>query len=688
MPAKHGWYKTAYRRAVIDMHIPDWDENFLARFDASRYAARLVEAKAQSIVAYGHSHAGLFNYPTKIGRQHAAQKGRNVLGEIVAACHEKGIAVVVYMSLIFDRWCADNHPEWRMVMHDGKPFGEGARQRVLCPNSPYRDYVRGFVEEICTNFDVEGLRFDMTFWPGYCYCKHCARRFADEVGGDLPRTVDWFDPKWVAFQRRREAWLVEFASVATLAVRKLKPAASVEHQSSTYPLGPSFGVTDALTAQNDFLQGDFYGDALQGSFVRKLLEDLTPNRPFGYETSVKTELKNHTAVKSEPLLEAKAAAALADSAAFIFIDGIDPSGTIDPRPYERMGRVFGRLMPYYEQLGGERARDVAIYYSLVSKFNPSAGRKDVAQLDNTDAHTTAAMQAARRLIGAHVPFGVVTRHSLAKLEGVKVLVLPGVIVMNDREIEALRAWVREGGALYASGGTSLCDESGHVRQDFGLVDVFGVSLKQADWRPRAHYVAPTAAGLAHFGEFDATYPAFVTGYSLEVSARPGASVLATTTLPWPAPDPSRFSSIHSDPPWQSTDRPEVVLNHFGKGRSVYTSSVLETVPELAPTFLSLVRSLSPDGWRFEVEAPECVEATLFHQPDRHRYVLSLVNFQPTLPNIPVDGIKVALRLEGGRVRAVRELKAGQAVAFDQRGGSVTFTAPRLETLAMFAVEVG
>ena len=23
------WYETAYRRAVIDMHIPDWDEKFL-----------------------------------------------------------------------------------------------------------------------------------------------------------------------------------------------------------------------------------------------------------------------------------------------------------------------------------------------------------------------------------------------------------------------------------------------------------------------------------------------------------------------------------------------------------------------------------------------------------------------------------------------------------------------------------
>ena len=82
---------------------------------------------------------------------------------------------------------------------------------MCCPNSPYRDYARAHAEEICRLFDFEGLRFDMTFWPTVCYCPHCQRRFAAEVGGELPRMIDWDDPRWVAFQRRREAWLSEFA---------------------------------------------------------------------------------------------------------------------------------------------------------------------------------------------------------------------------------------------------------------------------------------------------------------------------------------------------------------------------------------------------------------------------------------------------------------------------------------------
>ena len=217
------WYETAYRRAVIDMHIPDWDEKFLSQFDADQYVEMLVKSRAQSIVAYGQSHVGLFNYPTKVGQQHRGLKGRNILGEVIERCHAHDIAVVIYTSLIFDRWAADQHPEWRMVTHDGKPQGEGGRHGVLCPNSPYREYVRAFVEEICRMFDFEGMRFDMTFWPSLCFCQHCQKRFADEVGGEIPRTIDWLDERWVAFARRREAWLAEFAAVATDTVRKLKP---------------------------------------------------------------------------------------------------------------------------------------------------------------------------------------------------------------------------------------------------------------------------------------------------------------------------------------------------------------------------------------------------------------------------------------------------------------------------------
>jgi hypothetical protein len=682
------WYANAYRRAVIDMHIPDWDDAFFAKFDPEVYVRMLVQSRAQSIVCYCQSHVGLFNYPTRVGKQHAGWHGRNVLQEMIDGCHQHHIAVVLYCSLIFDRWAGDTHPEWRIRTWDGKIQGEGGRHAVLCPNSPYREYVRRFVEEVCATFDFEGIRFDMTFWPTLCFCQHCQDRFAQVVGGPIPTTIDWLDERWVAFQRCRERWLVEFAEIPTATVKRLKPGVSVEHQSSTYPLHWNFGVTEALAPQNDFLQGDFYGDQLQGSFVRKLLERISPHRPFGYETSVSVELRDHTAMKAESLLEAKASAAIADAAAFIFIDAIDPIGTVNPRAHRRMGRIFDRLMPYYPHLGGDRVADVAIYYSLESKFDMSSNGRHVREPDLTDAHTKSSMQVASALIRGHLPFGVITKTSLGQLPNFDVLVLSNVNMMDDEECQRIRAWVESGGKLIATGGSSLVDKHGRMRQNFMLADVFGIDLVKANWTPRKHYISPTAAGYDLFPEFDRQYPAYCSGYGFEVRARSGSVVLATTTEPWLDADSSKFSSIHSDPPWKSTANPEIVHHHFGKGACIYCSSLIETMDVLRDTFVRLVRRLHAD-FRFEVDAPACVEATLFRQPDRKRYLFCLVNFQKEMPNIPIESLVCRIRLDANeRVGAVRHLPDAREVMLSKsRDGQIEFVASRLETLSMYEVEI-
>ena len=167
------WFQNAWRRAVIDMHIPDWDPKFLSEFDADQYVEALFRSRAQSIVCYAHSHVGLFNYPTKIGKQHAGLNGRDIVAEMIERCHRRDIAVVLYTSLIHDRWAFDTHPEWRGKHARGFEFGTNSRYGIVCPNSPYREYVRAWVREICERFDFEGMRFDMTFWVGVCYCDDC-----------------------------------------------------------------------------------------------------------------------------------------------------------------------------------------------------------------------------------------------------------------------------------------------------------------------------------------------------------------------------------------------------------------------------------------------------------------------------------------------------------------------------------
>ncbi|MEQ8846760.1 alpha-amylase family protein [Botrimarina sp.] len=682
------WYRNAYRRAVIDMHIPDWDPGFLAEFDPQRYADALVASRSESIVCYAHSHVGLFNYPTRVGRQHAAWKGRDAFGEVLRACRERGVAVVAYVSLIFDRDCADTHPEWRITRWDGQPQPSG-RHGFCCPNTGYSDYVSRFATELCERYEVDGVRFDMTFWPGLCYCDRCRDRYASEVGGEIPVIVDWLDPRWVAFQRARSRWLEEFAGVATNAVKAVRPSASVEHQSSTYTGDWRNGVVGGLAKWNDFLQGDFYGSALQGSFVRKLLERLSPNRPFGYETSLSVSLQDHTATKPESLLTAKAAAAVADAAAFIFIDAINPDGSVRHAAHEKMGRAFDGLMPCYKELGGERVVDVLGYYSLESKFDFAENGRHVRHPPEGDSHTTAAMNSASRLLGRHTLYGVVTKESLDQLQRAKVLVLSDVNMMDAEECQRIREWVAGGGRLYASGHTSLVDKSGRRHDDFQLADVFGVSAREPIWTNQKRFLAPTAAGGGHFGEYNVDNPAFFNGPGMTVAERAGADVLATRTLPWESGDPRRFASIHSDPPWRPTGVPELTRYAYGRGVCIYSAAPIENSDVLADTFVRLIAALNTQP-TLVLNGPGCVEATVFDQPDRGRLLLTLVNFQEALlkrgdRNVPVPPLDVRLR-PPRRLREVRHLATGERVPFRASGGAITMRTPQIDTLCMLAME--
>ena len=94
------------------MHIPDWDPAFLSGVDPDEFVNALARSCAQS-------HVGLFNYPTNIGKQHASLGGSDLVAELIDRCHAHGISVVLYVSVIHDRWASDQNPDWRIIHPNG-----------------------------------------------------------------------------------------------------------------------------------------------------------------------------------------------------------------------------------------------------------------------------------------------------------------------------------------------------------------------------------------------------------------------------------------------------------------------------------------------------------------------------------------------------------------------------------------
>jgi hypothetical protein len=80
------------------------------------------------------------------------------------------------------------------------------------------------------------------------------------------------------------------------------------------------------------------------------------------------------------------------------------------------------------------------------------------------------------LVEARIPFEMVHDRLLDEehLASLRTLVLPDVLALSDAQCAQLRAFVERGGGLVATNETSLHDEHGVRRKDFGLADLFGV----------------------------------------------------------------------------------------------------------------------------------------------------------------------------------------------------------------------
>ena len=149
------------------------------------------------------------------------------------------------------------------------------------------------------------------------------------------------------------------------------------------------------------------------------------------------------------------------------------------------GQVFKRLERFERYLGGQSIQDVAIYFDVASVFareengtstSPARYIGDPIKTASTaTAHRNAALSAARNLIRAHIPFGVVTRKNLNDLVHDRIIVLPNVVMLDNEEIEALKVYVSKGGGLYASKLTSIVNIDGQRQANFMLAELFGVT---------------------------------------------------------------------------------------------------------------------------------------------------------------------------------------------------------------------
>jgi hypothetical protein len=305
------------------------------------------------------------------------------------------------------------------------------------------------------------------------------------------------------------------------------------------------------------------------------------------------------------------------------------------------------------------------------------------------------------LVEGRVPFEMVNDRLFdpEHLKDYKLLILPNIAALSDRQCDQLRKFVEGGGSLVATFETSLYNEDGKLRSDFGLSDLFGVSFNNKVEGPmRNSYLklkSDPATGTFHpvLKGLEDAYRIINTIYQVDVV--PNAEFPSPVTLIPTYPD-LPMEDVY--PRVEDTDTREVYLRQAGKGRVVYIPGDLDR---------SFWQIMSVDhgkllanaiNWALNeepivsVHGPGVVDTTVWRQ--QHSMTVHLVNLTnpmmmkgPFRELIPVEATVHVKVPSNAKVTAVHLVMADHSPAFEMNKGMVIVKVPRILDHEIMALDL-
>lgn len=168
----------------IDFHTMPGVTDFAKHIDAEATADLFASAHVTWVNLFARCNIGFSYYPTKIGIPYPGMQ-RDLLGELIEACHKRDIGVTAYLNIDLDHELFRLHPEYCRVNQDGSVL----EQRIVdnnfyrsgCLNGAYRSYLMAEIREILTK-DPDGIFCDCLI-PKPCWCETCRAKM-EKLGID------------------------------------------------------------------------------------------------------------------------------------------------------------------------------------------------------------------------------------------------------------------------------------------------------------------------------------------------------------------------------------------------------------------------------------------------------------------------------------------------------------------------
>jgi hypothetical protein len=727
------WYRRALRWGQTNITEKDpvrYDIDWWRRF-WKRTETQAVIVNAGGIVAY---------YPSEFPLHYRAQflNGRDLFGELTEAAHKDGLFVMARMDS--NRTSEDfyrAHPDWFTRDRSSNPY-RAADKYISCINSPYYDeYLPSVLREIIERSHPEGITDNS--WAGMgreniCYCANCERKFRAAKSLPLPAEANWDDPayrQWIVWSYARRVELWELNNRVTQAAGGPDCIWSGMNSGSVSAQARSFRDMREISRRAHIMMLDYQrrdddtgfqqnGDT--GKRVHELMgwDKLAPESMAMYQSG-----PGYFRLASKTPAEAR----------MWMIAGL--AGGIQPwwhhiAAYHEDRRMYQTAEPVMkwakenESYLVEREPVASVGLVWSQRNTDFFGREETAEL--VDAPYTGFMHAMVRARIPYVPVHIDDIETAGRR--FSLLVMPNIGALSADQLRKVRGFAAQGGSLLATGATSLYDEWGDPRPDFGLADLFGVHRvtpppKLAARRtvqrrgggdrfaPDGHtYLRltpelrsqvdgpkaadePPARGRRHpvLRGFDSTDILPYGGTLTPLRVEGGAMVPLTFIPPFPTYPPE--TSWMREP---TTDIPGLVLREQGKSRIAFLPADIDRryardhLPDHGNLLANLIRWTAGESIPLSVEGPGFLDCHLYRQ--QSRLILHVVNLTsagtwraPVEEFIPVGPLRVSIAPPGGlRIGKARTAVSRSPLTLAQEAGRVTFSIPSVLDHEMIVLE--
>lgn len=635
-------------------------------------------------------------YPTDIPLHHRSAwlGSSDPLGYLIEGCRRMDMSVIVRTDP-HATWqnVYDAHPDWIAVTAQGEKRRHWSSPElwVTCALGPYNfEFMTTVHREIMQRYKPDGIFSNRWAGSGLCYCYHCRLNFRAYSGYDLPENANRFDSIFQKYEVWRTNRLKELWLLWDGVIRKENPEARF------IPNGfPDKMITGQLS---DIVFTDH--QARRGVIppwsngkVAKELRSSIGMKPLGgiFSVGVEEEYRWKDSVQSDAEIRIWVAEGTAN--------GMRPwftkfSGTLwDKRWLKTVEKIYQEhyRMESYLRNTAPLARVGLVFPEQTRNY----GRESWQQ--KNDDHESGFYHA---LIESRIPFEMVNDRLLDRehLSPFKLLILPNNATFSDRQCDQLRSFTDRGGSLLAAFETSLYDEDGRQRKDFGLSDLFGVSWGQEVEGPmkNSYLRLKSDPETNRFHQvlegFEDAYRIINTIYQVKVTPRqdfasPVTLIPSYPDLPmehvYPRIPESGIRGLYL----RETGNSRIAYFPGDIGRSFWQIMTADHLKLIGNT----IRWTLDEEPVVEVKGPGVLDVTVWRQ--KQSMTVHLVNLTnpmmmkgPFRELIPVEA-NVSVRIpENTKTRGVKLLVSGKKPYFDVSNQVVRLTIPEILDHEVIAID--